>query len=169
MNNVSQGHHLRSYFNRSMEVTKMNFSQTVFYFLMFHYGSQVFSSTVCANLQDKFCCRPLAIGFSQCRLRNKKHEFTINNSYYQRQPTPMSHPSHFLTSHLSESHSHAPPVSSPWSAPAWDVVPNHSMIKRGEVRGMCRATRQLGTFFTKRHTATRRIFCVSLVTCNMGR
>ena len=29
MNNVSQGHHLHSYFNQSMEVTKMNFSQAV--------------------------------------------------------------------------------------------------------------------------------------------
>ena len=42
-------------------------------------------------------------------------------------------------------------ISSSFSS-AWDVVPNHSMIKCGEMSDMCRATRQTRTFSSRNDT-----------------
>ena len=116
--------------------------------------------------QRVFCCFIVGHKFLifPTPFEKRKKILTINNSYYQKEPTLMSHPSHFSLP-TSLSHIAMLPllvsviISSSFSS-AWEVVPN--LPKCGEmIRHVQSNTANTDLFFTKRHTATRQVYFFS--------
>ena len=108
-------------------------------------------------------------------IQETKNEFTINNIIVLTLPLPKATNSHVTSFSLPTSLSHivailpllvSMVISSSFSSRAWEVVPNHSMIKRGEMRSMSRATRQTRTFSSRNDTRQHGVFFLR-ATCHL--
>ena len=92
-------------------------------FLMLYCGVQVFLPTPFEKRKKLILL---------CKNVKNFQRLTRNNSYDQKQPTLMSHPSHLLTSlsHIAMLPLVSTVISSSFSPFAWEVVPNHSIDLR---------------------------------------